>query len=409
MSVPHKSLKQCARHFTPAWFAAIMGTGAISILFHSFPYGQGSQALQIFTYIFFFLNLALFIIFNAFSIARYIIFPDVWSLMINHPAQSLFLGTYPMGAATLINVAVGLIYEDYGFGGKPFLYALWAFWWLDVIISLFCAFVVVHVMKARQKHALDKMTSIWLLPVVTLIVASSSGGVIAPAMAEINPSYALLTLTVSASLVFIGLGLAFMILTTYLLRLILYGVPAGPGVLSVFIPLGPMGQGGFSILLLGQGFRTALPLAYGDSPVLRLVAIGEIVDVVALCVGMVLWALATMWLIYALLALYEVLRNTRFPFKQAFWGIIFPNGVYANLTVQLSRTLDSQFFRIWGAIYSVATLVLWVAVFTRTATLVPHGAIFESPCVDEYDLQRAAALAEKEKQASQASGASTPV
>ena len=99
-----------------------------------------------FTYIFFFLNFSLFIIFNALSAARYIIFPDLWSLMINHPVQSLFLGTYPMGAATLINIAVSLIYEDYGFGGKPFLYLLWAFWWLDVVISLFCAFALVHVM-----------------------------------------------------------------------------------------------------------------------------------------------------------------------------------------------------------------------------------------------------------------------
>ena len=46
---------------------------------------------------------------------------------------------------------------------------------------------------------------------------------------------------------------------------------------------------------------------------------------VALCAGMVLWSLATMWLIYALLAVGEVLRKTRFPFKQAFWGLIFPN------------------------------------------------------------------------------------
>ena len=169
------------------------------------------------------------------------------------------------------------------------------------------------------------MTSLWLLPVVTLIVASSSGGVIAPAMAEFNASYALLTLTVSAALVFIGLGLAFMILTMYLLRLIVHGIPPSAGVLSVFIPLGPMGQGGFSILLLGQGFRSVLPLAYGDSPVLRLASVGEIIDVIAFCAALVLWSLATMWLIYALLAVAEVLRVTRFPFKQAFWGLIFPN------------------------------------------------------------------------------------
>ena len=169
------------------------------------------------------------------------------------------------------------------------------------------------------------MTSLWLLPVVTLIVASSTGGVLAAALAAVNPSYCLLTLTVSACMVFIGLGLAFMILTMYLLRLILHGIPPSAGVLSVFIPLGPMGQGGFSILLLGQGFRTVLPLTYGNSPILRLANVGEIVDIIALCAALVLWSLATMWLVYALLAVSEVLRETRLPFKQAFWGLIFPN------------------------------------------------------------------------------------
>lgn len=66
--------------------------------------------------------------------------------MIHHPTQSLFLGTYPMGASTLINIAVSLIYQDNRFGGKPFLYAMWALWWLDVALSVLCAFALVHIM-----------------------------------------------------------------------------------------------------------------------------------------------------------------------------------------------------------------------------------------------------------------------
>ncbi|OBZ68275.1 Sulfite efflux pump SSU1 [Grifola frondosa] len=346
-----KSLKDCIRHFTPAWFAVIMGTGAISILFHNFPYASDSIAMKIFTFIFFFLNLTLFTLFNALSISRYILFPDVWPLMIQHPVQSLYLGTYPMGATTLINIAVGLIYQQYGFGGKAFLYALWGFWWLDVAISFLCAFEMVHVMKTRHDHSLGRMTAIWLLPVVTLVVASSTGGVLAQALARFSTSHALVTLTVSTFMVSIGLALAFMILTI------------------VFIPLGPMGQSGFSILLLGQGFQSLLPLDYGTSSVLRYPHVGEVINVLCTCAAVVLWSLATMWLFYALLAVQEVLRQTRFPFKLPFWGLIFPNGVYANLTIQLYRTFDAEFFRVWGAIYSVATLILWIVVFSRTIAL----------------------------------------
>ena len=123
-----------------------MGTGAVSILFHNYPYANDSITMKVFTYIFFFLNLAFFLIFNVLTAARYIIFPDIWSIMIRHPVQSLYIGCYPMGAATLINIGVGLLYEQYDFGGRAFLYFLWGCWWIDVIISFVCAFAVVHIM-----------------------------------------------------------------------------------------------------------------------------------------------------------------------------------------------------------------------------------------------------------------------
>lgn len=126
-------------------------------------------------------------------------------------------------------------------------------------------------------------------------------------------------------MVSIGLGLAFMILTMYLLRLIVYGLPPGASILSVFIPLGPMGQGGFSILLLGQGYKSLFPLSHSNSQVLSNSATGETINVVCICLAIVLWSLASMWLSYALLALLEVLPTTRFPFKLPFWGLIFPN------------------------------------------------------------------------------------
>ncbi|KAH9895128.1 voltage-dependent anion channel-domain-containing protein [Cubamyces lactineus] len=385
-NVAKKSLKDCIRHFTPAWFAAIMGTGSISILFNNSPYARDSPTMEALTYFFFFLNLVLFVIFNALTLARYIMFPDIWSMMIHHPIQSLFIGAYPMGLSTLINIAVGFLYERKGFGGQGFLYAMWGLWWFDVVLSVACAFELVHIMKTRHEHSLNRMTANWLLPVVTLIVISSTGGIFADPLATLAPSHALLTLTVSLVLVSMGLGLAMMILTMYFLRLIVHGVPPSSSVLSVFIPLGPMAQGGYSILLLGQGFRDVLPLNYGSSHVLREAHVADMIATLSLVVALVLWSLATMWMIYAVLAVIEVLQQTRFPFKQAFWGLIFPNGVYANLTIQLYRTVDAGFFRVWGAIYALATLVLWAAVFFRTATLVHHGVIFESPCLEDFDM-----------------------
>lgn len=181
--------------------------------------------------------------------------------------------------------------------------------------------------KTRQDHALSRITARLLLPVVTLIVASSSGGILASALLEYSRYHALLTLTVSAFMVSVGLSLALMILTMYFLRLIVYGVPEEASVISTFIPLGPMGQGGYSILLLGQGFRAILPLQK-NSQFLSDGQTGNIINVVCVCVAFVLWSLATMWLLYALLSVQEVLRRGLFPFELPIWGLVFPNVTY---------------------------------------------------------------------------------
>ncbi len=98
------------------------------------------------TLVFFFLNLCLFLTFTVISAIRYILWPDIWSIMIRNPVQSLFISTFPMGATTILNIAVSLINSQYGFGGKPFLYVLWALWWLDSALSVLCCWGVLHYM-----------------------------------------------------------------------------------------------------------------------------------------------------------------------------------------------------------------------------------------------------------------------
>jgi tellurite resistance protein TehA-like permease len=170
------------------------------------------------------------------------------------------------------------------------------------------------------------MLPVWLLPVVTFVVAASSGGVLAAPLQEFSPSHAMITVVFSVFMVTIGLSLSFMILTIYLLRLMVHGLPEGATILSSFLPLGPTGQGGYAILLIGKNVKSLLPLTYGNSEILRANATGDTIDVICLCMSISLWSFATMWIIFALLGIQEVARETQIPFKLPFWGLIFPNG-----------------------------------------------------------------------------------
>lgn len=82
-----------------SWFAVTMGTGIVSILLRNLPYNVSwvSHGIAVG---FFILNIGLFVIFTGISAVRYALYPEIWTAMIAHPGQSLFLGCYPMGLAS---------------------------------------------------------------------------------------------------------------------------------------------------------------------------------------------------------------------------------------------------------------------------------------------------------------------
>ena len=107
---------------------------------------MGTKPMIVLSLTFFFLNLFLFCTFFIILGLKYICYPDRWSSLLRNPTTSKYAGCFPMGATTLLNVAVTVINGQSNFGGKSFLYFIWAMWWLDVFISFVCCWVGVHAM-----------------------------------------------------------------------------------------------------------------------------------------------------------------------------------------------------------------------------------------------------------------------
>lgn len=98
-------------------------------------------------------------------------------------------------------------------------------------------------MANGNERPLSAMTAVWLLPIVSCIVAASSGAIVAEILP--NAQYALWTIITSYVLWGIGLPLALMVMVIYLQRLTLHNLPPKAALVSVFLPLGPLGQGGY--------------------------------------------------------------------------------------------------------------------------------------------------------------------
>jgi tellurite resistance protein TehA-like permease len=98
-------------------------------------------------------------------------------------------------------------------------------------------------MTSQKTFDLSSMTAVWLLPIVSCVVAAASGAIVADVLPNIH--LALATILASYILWGIGVPLALMVICIYLQRLMFYKLPPKAMLVSVFLPLGPLGQGGF--------------------------------------------------------------------------------------------------------------------------------------------------------------------
>ena len=122
-----------------------MSTGILSILLNKLPYN--GNWLRIISVIFFVLNLVLFLLFFILSCLRYIWYPHLWSKVVLHPHQSLFLGTFPVGLATLINMSVLVCVPSWGNGMAIFT---WVLWWIDAVLATTICFHMTFVMQVAH-------------------------------------------------------------------------------------------------------------------------------------------------------------------------------------------------------------------------------------------------------------------
>jgi tellurite resistance protein TehA-like permease len=135
-----------------------MGTGALALALKQFPLPvAGIHDLAGGLWL---LDILLFAVFTVIYAARLC---DEARRIVRHSVLSMFFGAIPMGLATIIN---GLLI----FGsGKPAVWIAHGLWWLDVIMSVICGLSVPFFMFTLQEHSIEKMTGVWLLPVVAAL------------------------------------------------------------------------------------------------------------------------------------------------------------------------------------------------------------------------------------------------
>lgn len=235
-------------------------------------------------------------------------------------------------------------------------------WWINAVVALSVCFYLPFVMyvvsscshffpsttantsNSMYFHAstLKTMTATWLLPVVAPIVAAATGGIVASVLP--NAQHALLTLIISYILWGTGVPLAMAVLVIYFQRLTLYKLPPREVIVSVFLPLGPLGQGGYGIMKLGTVAMKVFPRTHTLSETTT--SAGGILYVIGFLIALIMWGFGLVWLFFAAASI----SRSKFPFNMGWWGFTFPLGVFTTSTVQMGIELPSRFFRVLGTV-----------------------------------------------------------
>jgi tellurite resistance protein TehA-like permease len=252
---------------------------------------------------------------------------------------------------------------------------------------------------SRQKHTIETITAPLLLPIVSTVVGGASGGIIAKALSPFDPTLARSIVIVSYVVLGTGIPIAMFFTTLWLYRTAIVGLPAPGALPSLFLPLGPCGQGAFGLVLLGHvvrdlaythqvGFTIAPTSAasHADS----LLRVADAVYAAGLVSGLLLWGLGLVWYALAMtITIDHAFRNRSYfsytTFSIGWTAYTFPIGVWATASTQLAKELDSPAFKVIGTVVSLQVVLQWGYVFVMACWKGWHGAIFVAPELSEWE------------------------
>ena len=367
-ATPQTGLREIIRQFTPNWFTATMGTGILALCLNQWPLPvPGLHDVAMVLWLF---NICLFTAFTLLYAARWVMFFDGARRIFDHSVMSMFFGAIPMGLATIINgflaFGIPLIGRNLAVGIATPL------WWIDMAMSLACGLGVPFLMFTRHDHAMERMTAVWLLPIVAAEVAAASGAQLIPYLSD--PHTVLTVMMLCYALWAFSVPLALSVLVILFLRLVLHKLPPKDMAASGCLALGPIGTGAMTLLLLGA-----------DAPHLAasvgLPMLGPVAQGIGLIGGVALWGYGVWWFALAVLTTIRYLQGDGLPFNLGWWGFTFPLGVYTAATMAIAHQTGLTLFTVIGGALILLLAGLWLTVAFRTAMGMIRGTLFVSPCL----------------------------
>jgi hypothetical protein len=146
-----------------------------------------------------------------------------------------------------------------------------------------------------------------------------------------------------------GFPLAIFTLVLYYHRLTMHKIPAREVISSVFLPLGPLGEGGFGIMKMGQVSLRVFPATNT-----LILSAGQVIYVFGFLTALLMWGFGLAWLFWALASF----GRSKSQFNMGWWSIVFATGVFTGSTIALGQEMTSRFFNVLGTVSLVCRVLI---------------------------------------------------
>jgi C4-dicarboxylate transporter/malic acid transport protein len=351
-------------NFGPNWFASVMGTGIVATAGATLPIRI--PGLHVFSRIVWVVAAVLLVVLVIAVTAQWFRHPTVARGHAHNPQMAHFYGAAPMALLTVGSGAI-LIGKDL-IGTRLAVDLDWVLWTAGTVGGLFTALTIPYLMFTQLNVAPDAAFGGWLMPVVPPMVSAAAGALLIPHM---QPGTGRTTMLYGCYAMF-GLSLiaALIIISMIWSRLAHYGTSGTARVPTLWIVLGPLGQGITAAGLLGTNAAIALPA--------DLTGLSEGMGIFSILFGVPVWGFSVLWIALATALTVRTMRRGM-PFALTWWSLTFPVGTFVTGTTQLAMHTGLPAFRIAAVVAYAGLLGTWGLVAVRTARGSLAGSLFQPP------------------------------
>jgi C4-dicarboxylate transporter/malic acid transport protein len=355
-------LRTVVRHFSPAWFALVMGTGGVASLVYAWAPVLGASFLKEAGLAFAALAGLLFLLLLVPWLGRWFLHTPQATADLQHPLLGNFYVTMPVAVMVLVLDADQMLARALGPG---WVYGLTLAAWLFGVGAVTFLSIYVSYNVFRQDGAPARLINpAWLLaPVAAIVIPLLGDPLTGQLLARHSPWAATVDLI---DMAFTGMGLAlFVVMLAFVVaRLIQHALPPADAAPTFWITLGPIGVGAVALLDLAN-----------LAPTLHLTnAAGALIALAVLLWGFGVWAIGV-----AIAVTAHYLRRDGIPFTLSFWAFTFPLAVYATASLRLQRLLHLPGLELYSGLLAALLIVLWGWALVGSVDAALTGTIWAPP------------------------------